>query len=174
MNESVWGAGLLAGVLTTVFGVAVVFWPGLTFLTLLYLFAAYVLVDGIVNFFNGINGVASKSSTWFLGTILGMLEVGVGVYFVQHTALAFKTFILLMGFTLVFRGVFTLVSAYAEKVSEDDRMLLVVGSFLSLIVGIVVLFQPVAKGISFVWLLGLYALITGPLSLAVLLKSSKR
>lgn len=170
MNESVWGAGLLAGVLTTVFGVAVVFWPGLTFLTLLYLFAAYVLVDGVVNFFNGISS-GRKSSTWFLGTILGVLEVGVGVYFVQHTALAFKTFILLLGFTLVFRGVFSLVSAYAEKVSEDDRMLLVIGSFLSLIVGIIVLFQPEAKGISFVWLLGLYALITGPMSLAVLLKS---
>ena len=173
MNESVKGAGLLAGALTTVFGVAVVFWPGLTFLTLLYLFAAYVLVDGVVNFFNGINSVASKSATWFLGTILGVLEVGVGVYFVQHTALAFKTFILLMGFTLVFRGVFSLVSAYADRISEDDRMLMVIGSFLSLIVGIIVLFQPEAKGISFVWLLGLYALITGPMSLAVLLKSKR-
>src|SRR5665811_9348 len=101
--------------------------------------------------------IRDRSSTWFLGTILGVLEVGVGVYFVQHTALAFKTFILLMGFTLVFRGVFSLVSAYAEKVSEDDRMLLAIGSFLSLIVGIIVLFQPEAKGISFVWLLGLYA-----------------
>lgn len=171
MNESVWGAGLLAGVLTTVFGVAVVFWPGLTFLTLLYLFAAYVLVDGVVSFFSGISG--RRSSTWFLGTILGLLQVGVGVYLLQHVAIAFKSFILLVGFTLIFKGVFAMVSAYADKISEDDRMLLIVSSFLSLVVGIVVLFQPEAKGISFVWLLGLYGLITGPVSLSLLLKAKR-
>lgn len=174
MNESVWGTGLFAGVLTTVFGVAVVFWPGLTFLTLLYLFAAYVLVDGIVNFFSGLSGLAEKTSAWFLRTILGVLEVGVGVYLVQHTTLAFKNFILLVGFSLIFKGVFAIVAAYADKVSANQQTLMVIGSLLSLVVGIVVLFQPEAKGISFVWLLGLYALITGPMTLVMLLDSRKR
>ena len=120
--------------------------------------------------------VGGRSSAWFLGTILGVLEVGVGVYLVRHTALAFKTFILLIGFTLIFRGVFAVVSAYADKVSENQRMLMVIGSLLSLVVGIIILFQPETSGVNFVWLLGLYALITGPMTVSMLLDSrnSKR
>jgi len=38
---------------------------------------------------------------------------------------------------------------------------------VSLIAGIVVLRQPVAGGIAFVWVLGLYALISGPLMIAL-------
>ena len=41
-----WWALVLGGVATIIFGVAAVFWPGITLLVLLYLFSAYALVSG--------------------------------------------------------------------------------------------------------------------------------
>jgi uncharacterized membrane protein HdeD (DUF308 family) len=43
---------------------------------------------------------------------LGVFQLGVGVYLVRHTAVTFSTFIILIGFTLIARGVFEAVVAF--------------------------------------------------------------
>jgi len=65
-----WWALVLGGVATIIFGVAAVFWPGITLLVLLYLFSAYALVSGVVNVSAGI-GAAGRSDSWFLPAVLG-------------------------------------------------------------------------------------------------------
>ncbi len=50
--------------------------------------------------------------------------------------------------------------------------MILVGLFAGL-AGIVMLFQPVSGGVAFVWILGLYALITGPLLIALSLEVDK-
>jgi len=165
-DKSVWEVGLLGGFITTLFGVAAVFWPSETLLTLLYLFAAYVLVLGVLNFINGIMGIGRHTAGWFLELLLGAAEVGVGVYLVRHPHVTFATFILLIGFTLVVKGLVEIVMAFTEKHMMEHRALAVLVGVLSAVVGIIVLFQPVSSGITFVWLLGLYALITGPIVIA--------
>ncbi len=172
-DDAVWGSALMAGMLATVFGVAAVFWPNITLLTLLYLFSAYVLVDGLVNFFGGISSLSRKGSSWFLQTILGVLEIGVGVYLLRHPHVTFATFILLIGFTLIFRGVFAIVGAFLDQATTTQRTLMVISGLLALVVGIVILFQPVSSGVAFVWLLGLYALIAGPLSISLAFEARK-
>lgn len=164
-----WGVGLVAGIAATLFGIAAVFWPGITILTLLYLFAAYVLVDGIVNFFGGIFSIGNKGSSWFLRLILGVLEVGVAIYLLRHPGVTFATFVLLIGFTLIIRGIIDVVGAFTDRPNNTHRALGVVGGLLALVVGIIVLFQPAASGVAFVWLLGVYALITGPITIALAL-----
>lgn len=172
-DDAVWGSTLMAGILTTLFGVAAVFWPNITLLTLLYLFSAFVLVDGLVNFFGGISSISRKGSSWFLQIILGVLEIGVGVYLLQHPHVTFATFILLIGFTLIFRGVFAVVGTFLDQATTTQRTLAVISGLLALVVGIIVLFQPVSSGVAFVWLLGLYALIAGPITIALALDARK-
>lgn len=173
-EDSMRTVGILGGVAAIIFGVAAVFWPQLTLMTLLYLFAAFVLVNGLFDLFSGIVHVGKAGSSWLMKLLLGALQLGVGVYLLRHPHVTFATFILLIGFTLIFRGVFDVVVAFADKMSATNRTLLLVGGVLSLIVGIVVLFQPVASGVAFVWLLGLWALITGPITIALAVDSSKK
>jgi uncharacterized membrane protein HdeD (DUF308 family) len=161
-----WWVLTVRGVLAILFGIAAVFWPGLTILTLLYLFSAYILVNGIVNIIHGVGGV-SKRSSWFLTLILGLAEMGVGVYLLRHPHVTFATLILLFGFMLIVRGVFEGVSAFGDNINATNRVLTIIVSIIAVLAGILLLFQPASSGVAFVWILGLYALITGPILVAL-------
>ncbi len=167
--KDIWWVLVLGGVATVIFGVAAVFWPGLTLLTLLYLFSAYVLIAGIANVMAGVQSVG-QLSWWFLPALLGAFEVGVGVYLLRHIDVAFSTFILLIGFALIARGVVELVTAFYsnERGLAKARALSYGIGVAAVAAGIAVLFAEEAQGVSFVWILGLYAIVAGTLQIAAL------
>lgn len=167
-----WWVLTLRGALAVLFGIAAVFWPGLTILTLLYLFSAYILVTGIVDIVHGIGSIFKRGS-WFLTLILGFVELGVGVYLLRHPHVTFATFILLLGFMLIIRGVFEGVAAFSDSITNTNRVLMIIASIIAVLAGIVLLFQPAAGGVAFVWILGLYALVTGPILIALSLDLKK-
>ena len=163
-----WWTLVLGGVATIIFGVAAVFWPGLTLLVLLYLFSAYVLISGVVNVAAGLATV-EQSDSWFLPVILGAFELGVGIYLLRHTAVKFSTFVVLIGFTLIARGVIEAVVAYFNaRASMKARAVSYVSSLGALVAGIAILFSKVSGGVTFVWILGLYAIVVGTLRITEL------
>jgi uncharacterized membrane protein HdeD (DUF308 family) len=169
-----WWALVLGGVATIIFGVAAVFWPGITLLVLLYLFSAYVLVSGVVNVTAGLSTLGQVDS-WFLPVALGAFELGVGVYLLRHTMVKFETFVVLIGFVLIIRGVIEAVGAYfnARAASAKSRALSYVSGLGALVAGIVVLFSKRPEGVSFVWILGLYAIIVGTIQITELANGGK-
>jgi len=171
------GSVTLRGVLATLFGIAAVFWPGLTLKTFIYLFSAFILVNGLIDLVAGIGHVldTKKSILARVFTLLGgLLEIGVGVYLLRHPQVTFATLILLIGFVLIIRGVFEVVGGLFEDTPGSHRILLVIVGLLTVLAGIVVLFQPVSAGVAFVWIIGLYALITGPLLIALGFEMNKQ
>lgn len=162
-----WWVLTIRGIAAILFGVAAVFWPGLTLVTLVYLFSAFILVYGIVDIVHGLTSITKGGMGWILTLLLGFLEVGVGVYMLRHTTLTFATLVLLIGFMLIIRGVFEVVSAFMGDQAATSRTLLIIGGAVSALAGIIVLRQPVAGGVAFVWVLGVFALITGPMLIAM-------
>jgi uncharacterized membrane protein HdeD (DUF308 family) len=110
---------------------------------------------------------------WPLEILLGVFELGVGVYLLRHPEVTFATFILLIGFVLIARGVIDIVSTFFGEGTATDRMLRLLVGALALVVGIVVLFQPASSGVAFVWLLGLFAIISGALEIAMAIDAKK-
>lgn len=162
-----WWLGVVEGVVTLLFGIAALFWPGLTLVTLVYLFSAYVLVWGVIEIIKGLLSIDGFIGSWWLTVIFGIFSLGVGVYLVRHPGVSFATLILLLGFVLIIRGIFDIVSGIFDQKTSTVKALYIISGLLALVVGIVVLQQPVASGVTFVWLLGLYALVLGPLSIVL-------
>jgi uncharacterized membrane protein HdeD (DUF308 family) len=168
-----WWALVSSGVATLIFGVTIIFWPGLTLLVVLYLFSAYALINGVLNIMSAL-GVIGIDDTWFLAAALGVFEVGVSVYLLRHVTVKFSTLILLIGFTLIARGVIEAVCAYfGEGANPKVRALSYLGGLGALAAGIVVLLAKQQHGVSFVWLLGVYGIVAGTLELAALSNKSK-
>jgi len=161
-----WESLVLRGVAGILFGIAAVFWPGLTLLTLVYIFSIYILISGVVGIVEAIRAI-SKGNSWIWKLLLAVAEISVGVYLVRHPHVSFATLILVIGLILIARGVFEVVLALLEDYSATEKTLMVIGGVLGVIVGIAILLQPAAGGVAFVWVLGLYALLTGPMWIAL-------
>jgi uncharacterized membrane protein HdeD (DUF308 family) len=156
-----WWALVLGGVGTLLFGLASVFWPGLNLHVLLYLFSAFVLVTGVVDALTGL-GTVGAADTWFLPSALGAFELGVGIYLLRHVNVKFTTFVALIGFTLIARAVIEAVSAYFSAAQlAKTQALNYLSALVALVAGIIILFAKQTHGVSFVWLLGTYAIVTG-------------
>jgi uncharacterized membrane protein HdeD (DUF308 family) len=161
-----WESLVLRGVAGILFGIAAVFWPALTLVTLVYLFSIYILVSGIIEIVESIMALRRRQS-WIWKMLLGFVELGVGVYLVRRPGVSFATLILLIGLVLIAKGVFEVVMAMLEDMSATEKTLMIISGVLAVIVGIVVLLQPASSGVAFVWILGLYALLTGPMWIAL-------
>lgn len=157
---------MLQGIAAILFGIAAVFWPGLTTVTLVYLFAAFLLIDGIIALIWGLIKLNHLLRA-MLVILLGLLELGVGLFLMRKPEVAFATLILILGFALVVRGVFSFAHAFAGEGSTTGKTMHVILGVLGVVIGIFVLAQPVAGGLAFIWVLGLYALISGPVMIAM-------
>ena len=168
-----WEGLVLRGIAAILFGIVAVVWPGLTLITLVYIFSAFILATGVIGLGTGLMNLFKQEDGSILYNILLMLlailEIGVGVYLLRHINVSFATFILLLGLVLIARGVIELVLSIFSGglVSTTYRWLMFLTGILTIAVGAIILFQPVAGGVAFVWALGLYGIISGTVSLAL-------
>ncbi len=164
---NLWGAMLARGIATVLFGIAAIFWPGITLVTLVYLFSALILVNGLIGLISGISNSGESSTNKALSIIVSIVEIGVGIYLVRHPQVTFATLILLIGFVLVVHGLFEIVGGLFTGHGATNKMLTVISGVISALAGLVVLMQPASAGVTFVWVLGVFALLSGPLLIAM-------
>jgi uncharacterized membrane protein HdeD (DUF308 family) len=165
--KEVWWLFMLRGVALILFGVVAIVWPGLTLLALATVFAVYLLIAGVVDIIAGVRG-EGRMSLWFLTLILGLAEIGVAVYLLKNS-LVLATFIAVIGIALIAFGILEIVGAFEPQQDSGRRFLLVVGGALSLIAGFIVIRYPASGGLAFVWVLGVWGLVSGALQVAMCL-----
>jgi uncharacterized membrane protein HdeD (DUF308 family) len=164
MVENLWWIFVLQGVLTVIFGLVALFLPGITLVMLVYLFAVYILALGVILFLRGVLR-SGKQSSWWFGALVGAAGIGFGVYLMAYPNIAVGTFLGIVGLLLLARGVFDLfLAAYVVK-KIDGRILWIISGAVGIIAAIVLWRYPIETGVAFVWVLGLYALIAGTVSL---------
>jgi uncharacterized membrane protein HdeD (DUF308 family) len=165
--REIWWLFLLRGIALILFGVVAVMWPGLTLVGIAAAFAAYLLVAGVINIIGAFTG-QSRLSLWWLTLILGLAQLGVGIYLIKHN-LVLATFIAVLGITLIFYGIMEVIVAFEPGEDAGRRFLLIIGGALGIIAGFIVLRYPVNSGLAFTWVLGLWALVSGSISVAMAL-----
>ena len=165
--SSKWWILTIQGIASILFGIACVFWPGLTLVTFVYLFGLYLALIGVLSMIESLMSIGRRRA-WVLTLLQGLVEIGLGVYLLRHPNVAFGILILLVGFMLVFFGIFAIVAALADReASATGKMLSIITGVIAGLAGIFMFFQPAASGVAFVWIIGLFALIQGPIMIAM-------
>ncbi len=154
-----WWLLLLRGLLGILFGVLTFIWPGVTLVTLVLLYGAYALVDGVLALVAAVMGGAPAPRWWL--AIVGLFGIAAGVLTLLWpgmTALALLLFIATWAAAI---GIMQIVGAIRLRKEIDNEWLLIAGGVLSVIFGAVMLLQPGAGALALVMIIGAYSISYG-------------
>jgi uncharacterized membrane protein HdeD (DUF308 family) len=170
-----WWLLLLRGIAAILFGILAFAWPGLTLLTLIFLWGAYTIVDGIcalwATFTGGAGGMAPR---WWLA-IVGVAGIIAGLLaFAWPGVTAFVLLLFIASWAIV-TGLMQIIGAIRLRKEIEGEWLLVLSGALWVLFGLVLFAQPGAGALALVWLIGWSAVIIGVLYivLAFRLRSHK-
>ena len=165
-----WWLLLLRGIAAIAFGVLTFFWPGLTLVTLTLLWGAYALVDGVIAIWAAFNASGGDAGPrWWLGLsgVAGILTGVVTFYYTGTTTLVLLMFIAVWAIII---GTLQIWGAIALRKVLQHEWLLIFSGVLSIAFGVILMAQPGAGALGFVWMIAWYAIFFGGLYIALALK----
>jgi len=155
-----WWLLALRGLVAVLFGVLAFMWPGVTLITLVWLFGAFALVNGILSLIlaaktpKGYPKVGSLILGGLLGTLAGLLA------FVMPGITALGLLILIAAWAIA-TGIMELVAAVRLRKIITNEWLLVLAGIASVVFGALLLLRPAVGALALIWWIGAWAIVSG-------------
>jgi uncharacterized membrane protein HdeD (DUF308 family) len=154
-----WWAFVGRGVLAILFGLVAFLTPGVTMLSLVFIFAAYAIVDGVFAITGAVRA-AGHHERWGLLALEGIVDMLAAVAAVMMPGLTVVIFVLLVAAWALLTGGLMLAASF--KVDADHgRWWLALGGAASLIYGAALVLAPMLGALVLTWWIGAYAIIFG-------------
>lgn len=154
----VWWTMILRGVVTLLFGILVLAWPGLAFATLLLMFGAFCLADGVVGVWAAISG--GSDHRW-LQLVWALVSIGAGLATLLVPGVTALALLFYMGAWAVTSGVLQIVSAIQLRREIEGEWLLMLNGLLAVLFGLLLFSRPGAGAMAIVTILGVFAIASG-------------
>jgi uncharacterized membrane protein HdeD (DUF308 family) len=164
-----WWVLLLRGIAAIVFGVLAFIWPGLTLVTLVLLYGAFALVDGVLALISAFTGGARPAPSWWL-VVVGLLGIGAGIVTFLWPGLTAVLLVLFIGAWAIVRGIFEIVGAVKLRKEIDNEWMLILGGVLSVLFGLFVFIAPGAGALALIWVIAAWSIVLGALFVGLALK----
>lgn len=166
-----WWMLLLRGIAAIIFGVLALTWPGMTLVTLILFYGAYVLVDGVLAIVAAITGGALMPRWWL--AIAGLLGIAAGVLTFSMPGLTAIVLLYFIAGWAIATGVLQIIGAIKLRKEIDNEWLLILGGILSVLFGVAMMAAPEAGALALITVIGIYAMIIGALLVALSLRLKK-
>jgi uncharacterized membrane protein HdeD (DUF308 family) len=160
-----WVLGL-RGVIAILFGLAAFFWPGLTIFTLVILFGAYALVDGLFAILAAFRA-AEQHTRWWPLVVEGLVGIAVGLLTFFYPGVTAVALLYIIAAWAIVTGIFEIIAAIQLHQEISNEWLLGLSGVASVLFGILAMVTPSAGALAIVWLIGVYAIVFGVLQLGL-------
>lgn len=167
-----WWLILLRGVFAIIFGLLTFAWPGLTLVTLVLLYGAFSLFDGLFSIVAALKG-GTPMPRWWLA-LVGLLGIGVGLitlFWPQITGIVLLMFI--AGWAIA-SGVLQIIGAVYLRKEIEGEWLLIASGLLSVLFGVFLVLFPGAGALSLALVIGAFAVAYGVLLIGFALRLKKQ
>jgi uncharacterized membrane protein HdeD (DUF308 family) len=154
-----WWLFTLRGVAGIIFGCLALIFPGPTMLSLVVLFSAYMLVDGVAGIISAVRA-ARRSDRWGLLVFEGLLDIAVGIGAFLLPGLTVVAFVWLIAAWAIVSGALMTAAGFRLNI-DHGRWWLVLGGLMSVAFGALLIITPLIGAIVLTWWLGAYALVFG-------------
>jgi len=155
-----WWLLALRGLVAVLFGVLAFVWPGATLITLVWLFGAFALVNGLLSLIlaakapKGYPRIGSLILGGLLGILAGLLT------FVMPGITALGLLMLIAAWAIV-TGIMEVVAAIRLRKIIANEWLLILAGIASVAFGVILFLQPAAGALALIWWIGAWALVFG-------------
>jgi uncharacterized membrane protein HdeD (DUF308 family) len=157
-----WWVFALRGVAAIIFGVLAFVWPDVTVTALVLLFGAYAFWDGVFAIVSAFRR-RTRTDQWWWTLLEGIVGVGIGLatfFWPGVTAVVLLAFIAAWA---IITGIFEIMAAIRLRKEINDEWLLFLSGVLSVLFGLLLVFQPGAGALALIWVIGAYAIAFGVL-----------
>ena len=114
---------IVAGILGVAAGVLTFVWPAITLYVVALLVAWYLIIFGIIHLVGALAG--PKVGYWWTQLVLGVAELGLGVWAVRSWQRSLVTLVTLVGVWAIFHGVAEIFAAFSIRQAGKDAERLV-------------------------------------------------
>lgn len=166
-----WWLILLRGVLAVIFGLLTFVWPGITLLTLVALYGAFALLDGIFALTAAVTKGAPEPRWWL--ALVGLLGIAAGVATLLWPQITGMVLLFFIAGWAIASGVFQIVGAIKLRKEIDDEWMLIASGVLSVIFGLIILAFPGAGALGVAFGIGAFAIAYGALLIGLSLRLKK-
>lgn len=170
--QKAWKHILIWGILSILFGVLTFAWPGITLTSLVWLFAISVIAQGI-SLAGGAWSFRKEDKNWWLLFLLGLVNIIVGIICIVYPGMTALVLVIFMGAAALVTGILQVVFAIRLRKEIQNEGWLILGGFISIVFGLLLLVRPGEGAIALLWILALYAIVFGIILIALALKARK-
>jgi uncharacterized membrane protein HdeD (DUF308 family) len=129
-------------------------------LSLVLLFSAYMLVDGIFAIVSAVRAIRRKEDRWGLLIFEGLLNIAVGILAFLWPGITVIAFVILVAAWAIVSG--GLMTAAGFRLNVDHgRWWLILGGLLSIAFGALLIIAPLIGAVVLTWWIGAYAIAFG-------------
>lgn len=153
-----WWAFVLRGILAILFGLVALFLPGVTMLSLVLVFAAYAIADGILAIVASVRA-AKEGQRWGYLVFEGVVDIVAGLAAAAWPGLTVVVFVALLAAWALLTGGFML--AAGMRFDGQGRLWLIVGAIASIAYGLLLIVAPIVGAVVLTWWIGAYAIVFG-------------
>jgi uncharacterized membrane protein HdeD (DUF308 family) len=171
-----WLLLLLRGIVTIAFGVLAFIWPGLTLLTLIFLWGAYAIADGVFALGAAVSSKGGEiAPRWWLA-LIGLAGILAGLLAFVWPAITAQVLLVFIASWAILTGALQIWGAIQLRKEIEVEWMLVLSGLLSIALGVALLARPGVGALAVIWLIGSFAILVGCIyvSLALWLKKHKR
>jgi uncharacterized membrane protein HdeD (DUF308 family) len=154
-----WWAVALRGIFAVLFGVIALFTPAAAMLSLVLVFAAYMLVDGIFAIISAVRA-ARGHQRWGLLLLQGLVSLAAAVAATLLPGIAVLTFVYLFAAWMIVSGALAVVAAATLR-GDHGRWWLGFGGVLSVVAGVLLAIAPLLGALVLTWWIAAYAIVYG-------------
>jgi len=167
-----WWVFLIRGLVAILFGVVTFAWPGLTLVTLVFLFGVWALVSGVFALMGAFTAMQTHKNWWVL-LLIGLLGVAVGVLTFRQPGITALSLLWYIAFWSIFTGVVEIVEAIRLRKEIQGEGWLMLAGVASVLFGGLLLARPGAGALALITVIAAYAIVFGVILVVASLRLKK-
>ncbi|QNK03116.1 HdeD family acid-resistance protein [Dyella telluris] len=150
---------VIYGVISILFGISAILWPGSTVVALTWAFGIMALAEGVISLFALFNRHVAVSRGWLV--LYALASIVFGLLALWHPLAVVNVLLIFLAAWLIVAGVYRIVFAFRVRKEIQGEWMIALSGVLAIVLGGLLVAYPVAGLLTVAIWIGVAALVYG-------------